>query len=61
MIGACGTVDKCALVKAKGAFATVNYNEERLKERVKELTDGRGADIILDAVGGKVFGEALQW
>ena len=60
MIGACGGPAKCALVKEKGAVAAIDYNTESIRDRVKELTDGRGADVILDVVGGKVFAECLS-
>lgn len=61
MIGACGSPDKCALVKERGAFAAIDYKTENLKERVKELTGGKGANIIVDAVGGDIFNQSLRW
>ena len=61
MIGACGGAEKCALVLERGAFAAIDYNKESVKDRVKELTDGKGADIIMDAVGGDIFDQCLRW
>ena len=43
-----------------GADHVVNYSEGSLKEQVKELTDGRGADVIYDPVGGDTFLETLR-
>ncbi len=61
VIGACGGPEKCEIVKSKGAFAAIDYNKESIKDKVKELTDGKGANIILDAVGGDIFDQCLRW
>ena len=55
VIGTAGTPDKLALVKQNGADVVINYRDEDWVERVKELTDGRGADVIYDPVGGDTF------
>ncbi len=55
VIGTAGTLDKLDLVKRSGADAVINYRDEDWVERVKELTDGRGADVIYDPVGGDTF------
>ncbi|HUN51483.1 MAG TPA: NADPH:quinone oxidoreductase family protein [Candidatus Sulfotelmatobacter sp.] len=52
--------DKLAVVKARGADHVINYVSDNFRERVKELTDGRGADVIYDPVGGDVFDESLR-
>jgi NADPH:quinone reductase len=50
---ACASSDeKLAVCREHGADATINYAAEDLRERVKQLTEGRGADVIYDAVGG---------
>jgi NADPH2:quinone reductase len=38
--------------RSHGADATINYAAEDLRERLKSLTEGRGADVIYDPVGG---------
>ncbi len=43
---------KCSVCIELGAVAAINYNDEDFVERVKVLTDGHGADVILDMVGG---------
>ena len=55
VIGTAGTPDKLDLVKQHGADAVINYREDDWVARVKELTDGRGADVIYDPVGGDTF------
>ncbi len=60
MIGACGSAKKCALAKERGATHTINYRCEDVKARVKDVTNGKGANIILDAVGGHIFDQCLR-
>ncbi len=60
-----GTDEKLAVVKARGADHVINYTlpDGRLggfRDRVKELTDGRGADVVYDPVGGDVFDESMR-
>lgn len=55
-----GDDEKLRAVKTAGADYVVNYRTARLSERIRELTDGRGADVSLDPVGGDVFDEALR-
>jgi len=47
-----GSAEKCAACEALGADVAINYREEDFVAAVKEKTDGRGVDIILDMVGG---------
>src|SRR6266851_7965717 len=58
-----GTVSsdaKTQLVKDHGADAVSNYTTEKFADEVLKLTDGRGADLILDAVGKPTFEEGLR-
>ena len=52
VIAAASTDDKCALCKSIGADETINYTTDNLRERIKELTGGKGPDVIYDPVGG---------
>ena len=52
VIAAASTQEKCDLCAAQGADATINYNKDNFRERLKELTDGKGPDVIYDPVGG---------
>lgn len=48
----CGSAEKCRAALDLGAHHAINYKEEDFVARVKELTIGRGVDIILDMIGG---------
>lgn len=52
VIAAASSAEKLALCKQHGADEVVNYSTESLKESVKKLTKGQGADVIYDPVGG---------
>lgn len=60
VIAAASTSKKLELCSSKGADYTINYSTENLKERVKELTGGKGADIVYDPVGGEYSEAALR-
>lgn len=47
-----GTAEKCALCEELGAERAIDYNREDFVAIVQEATGGRGADVILDMVGG---------
>ena len=52
VIAAASTDAKLDICRARGADEVINYDREDLKERVRALTDGRGADVVYDPVGG---------
>ena len=52
VIACASTDDKLAVCKEHGADATINYATEDLRERIKALTEGKGVDVVYDAVGG---------
>lgn len=52
VIAAASSADKLALCQRNGADALINYHTEDLRTRLKELTDGKGPDVIYDPVGG---------
>lgn len=60
VIAAASSAEKLEVAKAAGADALINYSEENLKDRVKELTNGQGADVIYDPVGGDLFDAAVR-
>jgi len=58
---ACASADdKLEVCREHGADAVINYAKEDLKDRLKELTDGKGADVIYDPVGGALSEAALR-
>ena len=60
VIAAASTDEKLALCRKYGADEVINYTTEKIRDRVKELTGGKGADVIYDAVGGDAFDEAIR-
>jgi len=60
VIAAASTAEKLALCKKYGADEVINYNEEDLKARAKELTGGKGVDVVYDPVGGDYSEAALR-
>ena len=52
--------EKLSLARSHGADAVIDYSTEDLKLRLKELTNGRGVDVVLDPVGGDVFSASLR-
>lgn len=60
VIAAASTAEKLQLCVDRGATHGINYVDEDLKARVRELTDGRGADVVYDAVGGEYAEPALR-
>lgn len=60
VIAAASSDEKLALCREKGAELTINYQTEDLKARIKELTNGKGVDVVYDPVGGKFTESALR-
>ncbi len=60
VIAAASSAEKLAVAKAAGADELINYSEVSLKDKVKELTGGQGADVIYDPVGGDLFDQAIR-
>jgi len=60
VIAAASSQEKLNLCKEFGADEVINYTEENLKDRVKELTNGKGVDVIYDPVGGAFSELALR-
>jgi NADPH2:quinone reductase len=60
VIAAVSSEEKQACVLENGADDCINYTEQDLREQVKALTGGRGADVIVDPVGGDVFDSACR-
>jgi NADPH2:quinone reductase len=55
VIATAGSESKLAVCRDMGADLAINYNEEDFVAAVKQATDGKGADVIYDPVGGDVF------
>lgn len=61
VIGLVGSDWKAEIVYEQGADEVMNYENEDVRDRVLELTDGRGADVIYDPVGGDAADDALRY
>ena len=60
VIACASTDDKLAVCREHGADDTINYATEDLRERIKALTGGKGADVVYDPVGGTYTELALR-
>ena len=59
VIASAGSDEKLERARGLGAEATVNYRSENLAARVRDLTDGRGVDVVMESVGGDVLTGSL--
>jgi NADPH2:quinone reductase len=60
VIAGASSAEKCAFAAAQGATHTIDYGREPIAERLLALSDGRGADLILDHIVGKNFTDNLK-
>jgi NADPH2:quinone reductase len=60
MIGTVGSPEKAELAKASGCTHVINYRTEDFVARVKEITDGRGCDVVYDSIGKDTFPKSLD-
>jgi NADPH2:quinone reductase len=60
VIAAASSDEKCAFCRELGADATINYASANLREALKELTGGKGPDVIYDPVGGDLAEPAFR-
>src|SRR5882762_7018776 len=60
VIAAAGGVEKLAVARSRGADELIDYKEESIRDRVRALTGGKGADVVYDPVGGDAFDQALR-
>jgi len=60
VIGTVGSAEKAALASAHGYDHVINYQTENFVERVKEITGGKGCDVVYDSVGKDTFPGSLD-
>ncbi len=60
IIGTVGSEEKAALAKAAGATHVINYRKENFVDRVKEITNGNGCDVVYDGVGKDTYPGSLD-
>lgn len=62
VIGVCNSEDKTDLIRQKGAWAALTFtNEKSLVNKVLEVSGGKYANVVFEAVGGEVFKAAMHW
>ncbi|WP_100643016.1 NADPH:quinone oxidoreductase family protein [Alteromonas facilis] len=64
VIAVCSTAEKLETARQNGADVLINYTEQDLKEAIKTATDGKGADVVYECVGGDTFhacSRAMGW
>jgi NADPH2:quinone reductase len=55
VIAAASTAEKLEIAKSNGADHLINYSDQDLKAALKEITGGKGVDVVFDSVGGNMF------
>lgn len=60
VIGTAGSAEKAALARSQGCHHCIVYSEEDFVARVKEITSGRGVDVVYDSVGRATFEKSLD-
>jgi len=60
VIACAGGPEKLAIAKAHGADYLIDYHQENIRGRVQEISEGAGADVVYDPVGGDSFEQSLR-
>ncbi len=60
VIAAANGPERTEVAKSRGADHLIDYSSENLRERVREITDNAGVDVVFDPVGGDFFDVALR-
>src|SRR6202166_1385710 len=60
VIAAASSEEKLAVARARGADHLVLYGREPFRDAVKRITEGRGADVVFDPVGGPIFEDSMR-
>jgi NADPH2:quinone reductase len=60
VVAAASTDEKLAVAKEHGADAVVNYKNDSLRDQVREMTGGKGVDVVFDPVGGDAFQQSVR-
>jgi NADPH2:quinone reductase len=60
VIAGASTDEKCAFCRGLGADATLNYSTQNVRDVLKELTGGKGPDVVYDPVGGDLAEPVLR-
>ena len=61
VIGTVGSAAKAQIAQAHGCHHTIIYTAENFVQRVREITDDQGVDVVYDAVGKDTFAGSLDY
>jgi NADPH:quinone reductase-like Zn-dependent oxidoreductase len=59
VIAAAGGMEKLAVARSRGGDELIDYRKESIRDWVRALTGGKGADVVYDPVGGDAFDQAV--
>ena len=60
VIATASSDEKLEIARARGADHLIRYDREPFRDAVKRITDGQGADVVFDPVGGEVFENSMR-
>ncbi|MCA9409856.1 MAG: NADPH:quinone oxidoreductase family protein [Candidatus Omnitrophica bacterium] len=60
VIGTASTDEKCELIRDLGCDHPINYKEKKFRDEVEKITEGKGCELIVETVGGRVFDLSLR-
>lgn len=60
IVATAGSAEKLELAKSLGADTPINYRDANWQEQVMQATNGKGVDVVLEAVGGDIFHKSLD-
>tara|TARA_B100000575_G_scaffold293089_1_gene303402 strand:+ start:1518 stop:2489 length:972 start_codon:yes stop_codon:yes gene_type:complete len=60
VIGTVGSDEKIEIAKKNGCDHVINYSKENFSEKVKEITNGLGVQVVYDGVGKKTFDQSIE-
>tara|TARA_Y100000591_G_C21760731_1_gene659943 strand:+ start:51 stop:1022 length:972 start_codon:yes stop_codon:yes gene_type:complete len=60
VIGTVGSDEKIKIAKSNGCDHVINYSKDNFVEKVKEITNGLGVQVVYDGVGKKTFDQSIE-
>ncbi len=60
VIGTVGSAEKAEKAKANGCHHPINYSTENFKDRVMEITDGKGVPVVYDSIGADTWENSID-
>ena len=60
VIGTASTEEKCELIRGLGCDHPINYKETPFRDEVMRITEGKGCELIVETVGGRIFDLSLR-